>query len=64
LPDGDFGQNDIIGFHHGAVLATICVILPPAPSVLQEDSSDERLGLCTRQRPPRERLRSDGLTGR
>ena len=40
LPDGDFGQNDVIDFHHVAVLATICVILPPAPSVLQEDSSD------------------------
>src|SRR5207253_688619 len=36
----DFGQNVSIDFHHVAVLATICVILPPAPSVLQEDSSD------------------------
>ena len=34
------------------LLATICVILPPA----------RRLYLYTRQRPPRERLRSDGLT--
>jgi len=45
-------------------LATICVILPSAPSVLQERSSDRaqfrrfrRLCLYTRQRPPRERLR-------
>jgi hypothetical protein len=35
------------------LLATICVILPPA----------RRLCLYTRQRPPRERLRSHGLTG-
>jgi hypothetical protein len=40
LPDGDCGQNDIIDFHHAAVLATICFILLPAPSALQEDSSD------------------------
>src|SRR5664279_299363 len=36
----DFGKNDNIDFHHVAVLGTLCVILPPAPSVLQEDSSD------------------------
>jgi hypothetical protein len=40
LPDGGFGQNDFIDFHHVAVLATISVILPPAPSVFQERSSD------------------------
>ena len=40
LPDGDFGQNVIIDFHHVAVLAAIRVILPPAPSVFQEDSSE------------------------
>jgi hypothetical protein len=33
------GQNDVIDFQHIAVLATICVTLPPAPSVFQEDSS-------------------------
>jgi hypothetical protein len=36
LPDGDFSKNVNIDFHQ-AVLATICVILPPAPSVLQEE---------------------------
>ena len=33
------GQNDVIDFQHIAVLTTICVTLPPAPSVFQEDSS-------------------------
>jgi hypothetical protein len=59
---GTLAKNDIIDFHHVAILSIICVILPPAPSLLQEDSSDA-LGLYTRQRPPRERLRSDGQAG-
>ena len=41
MPDGDFVQNVIIEAHRDVEpLATICVILPPAPSFLQEDSSD------------------------
>jgi hypothetical protein len=41
-------------------LATICVILPPASSVLQAGSS-QRLCLYTRKRLPRKRLRSSRL---
>jgi hypothetical protein len=37
---GTLAKNVIIDFHHVAVLAAIRVILPPAPSVLQEDNSD------------------------
>jgi hypothetical protein len=44
------------------VLATSCINLPPAPSVLQEGSSDG-FGQCqdTRQRPPRYRFNSNAL---
>jgi hypothetical protein len=44
------------------LLATICVILPPASSVLQAGSSG-RLCLYTRKRLPRERLRSSRHIG-
>jgi hypothetical protein len=43
------------------LLATICVILPPAPSVLQEVSSDACV--YTRVASAAERLRSDGQAG-
>jgi hypothetical protein len=43
------------------LLATICVILPPAPSILQEASSDACV--YTRAASAAERLRSDGQLG-
>ena len=41
-------------------LATICVILPPAPSVLQEGSSDACVYTRGSVRRTRERLPSNG----
>ena len=43
-------------------LPAICVILPPAPSLLQEDSSDACVSIDALASAA-ERLRSDGLTG-
>ena len=40
LPDGEFGQKVVIEIHRCRLPTSIGVILPPAPSVLQEDSSD------------------------
>ena len=43
-------------------LPAICVILPPAPSLLQEDSSDACVSIDALASAA-ERLRSNGLTG-
>jgi len=43
-------------------LPAICVILPPAPSLLQEDSSDACVSIDALASAA-ERLRSDGLSG-
>ena len=43
-------------------LPAICVILPPAPSLLQEDSSDACVSIDALASAA-ERLRSDGLCG-
>src|SRR2546421_848827 len=46
----------------GVGLPAICVILPPAPSLLQEDSSDACVSIDALASAA-ERLRSNGLTG-
>jgi hypothetical protein len=62
LPDREFRQNPIIDAHRYMTFsATMCLILPPAPSVLQEGSSDA----CAihAKASAAKRLRSNGLRG-
>jgi hypothetical protein len=39
LPDGTFSQKAVIDTHRTITSSTICVVLPPVSSVLQEGSS-------------------------
>jgi hypothetical protein len=61
LPDGTFSQKAVFDTHRTITSSKICVILPPAPSALQEGRST--LASIHAKASAAKRLRSNGLVG-